>query len=114
MSGDDTSDATATQDSITDGQPGRNPRFDDWPLTDEGYADATYVGTTMGGVPVYNDEDRVFHGKADYENEAVSPVPDSERNLEPGETLADVLEEIGETLGWDSLSPFGEEHRRDD
>ncbi|WP_439027170.1 hypothetical protein [Haloarchaeobius sp. DT45] len=37
-----------------------------------------------------------------------------ERELNPEETLADAIESIGETTGWDSLREWAEEHLESD
>lgn len=92
----------------------RDVRYDDWPVEGGGHSDATYVGATTNGVPVFHDQGAVFHGVPDEENRRIEPKPDTERRLEPGETLGDVLEEIGESLGWESLSEYGREHQRDE
>lgn len=102
---DPTEDASATP---------TEPRYDDWPINDDERAGATYVGLTSGGIPVFHTGGTVFQGRVDEENREIVPRPDTDRELEPGETLGELVEELGETLGWESLSEFGEQHRSDD
>ncbi|WP_255168695.1 hypothetical protein [Natrononativus amylolyticus] len=94
--------------------PGTDPAFDDWPISEGEHAGASYVGTTTGGVPVYHGDGTVFQGRVDEDNREIVPDRDTERELEPGETLGELLEEMGDTLGWESLSEYGERHRSDE
>jgi len=99
--------------------------FDDWPVQGRDSTDVAYVGRTAADEP---DEDRhrlhggvfydegtgtLFSGEVDEDEEQVVPVPDTEVDLEPGETLGEALERVGEQTGWDSLSVFAREHLED-
>lgn len=95
-----------------DGSSAGRGDYGNWSIASDEHADANYVGTTAEGTPVYHGEGRVFHGEPNTDERTVTPIPNTERSLEPGEAIADVIEEIGETLGWESLSEFGEERRR--
>lgn len=101
----------------------QDPKYDNWPI--EGTTGATGEDSTIGligyqrGQPSYPvlyqpDDDAIYQGEIDEENERIVPVEDSARRLESDETLGDVIEELGDEIGWDSLSEFAREHMQDD
>lgn len=88
---------------------------DDWRLdTDEDYE---FLGERAGdGRPVFFDSDTnsVYLADVDEAAQRVIPDTDGDGELNPGETLGEYLERIGEETGWDSLSQFAREHLEDD
>lgn len=85
-------------------------RYDEWPIADERHRDAQYLGSTAGGTPFYHHGGTVFRGEPDAENREIAPDADSKRELAADEKLGDVVAEIGDSLGWESLSAFAEDH----
>lgn len=75
----------------------------DVPETLDDEPESRLVGTTMRGTPMYYDAStrRLIPARDD----GGGFVPDLEetRELSPDETLQDVIDEIGETIGWNSL-----------
>lgn len=113
MPRDDPTDRTADPSERMDETPSRS-RYEDWSIGDDRYRDARYVGTTTENVPFFHDRRTIFRGKPDEEKREIVPEPGSERELEPGETIGDVLEEIGDAVGWKSLSEFAAERFPDE
>lgn len=74
--------------------------------------DVEFVGSTTKGNPMFFDTATrsVFEGEYDEADETVVDVPETERELEPRETLGETLEDLGDDLDWDSLSEFAREH----
>ncbi|QDX41045.1 hypothetical protein [Salarchaeum sp. JOR-1] len=74
-----------------------------------------WLGTTSPGdgaaVPVYLDPrtDEVFRTEVVEDEDHMRVVPESVRSTEES-SLADVIRDIGDELGWERLSEFGEEH----
>lgn len=94
----------------------RETEYDDWEIEDEQYHEARYVGL-LGGTQqwFYSHRDNtLFEGEVDDENRRIRPVADSERELGPEDTVGKALENLGDELGWDSLSEFAEEHLEGD
>jgi hypothetical protein len=100
--------------------------FDDWPVQGRDDTDVTFVGRTdaegsaehryalHGGVFYDGETHTLFSGDVNEDDERIVPVPDAEVDLEPGETLGEALERVGEQTGWDSLSEFARDHLEDD
>ena len=90
------------------------PNYDVWPVAND--QETEYLGLVDGGAPMLYEPstNMVYEGDIDRENERIVPREDTERELEPGETLGEVLESIGEKTGWDSLSSFADEHLTSD
>lgn len=91
-----------------------DPKYDAWPVAND--RETQYLGLMQGGAPVLYEPstNTVFEGDLDRQNERIVPREDTERKLEPGETIGEALETIGEKTGWDSLSSFANEHLTDD
>ncbi|WP_267640478.1 hypothetical protein [Haloarchaeobius amylolyticus] len=87
----------------------------DWP-EDHPREDVEHVGILEKGTNVFYESgtSMFFHTELDEEREEHTFVEGSERELQPQETLADAIESIGETTGWDSLSEWAEEHLESD
>ncbi|WP_331234443.1 hypothetical protein [Natronorarus salvus] len=83
-------------------------RYDEWPV-DGG--ETRYLGVAGEGVAMlYNPTtDELTRGEIDERNERIVPG-ETERELDPGESLGDALASIGESVDWESLSEFAEEH----
>ncbi len=63
----------------------------------------------------YDDRtDTVFQADVEEESQRFVTRDDSERSLEPTDTLGEVLEDVGDRLEWDSLSAFGREQLQSD
>ena len=90
-------------------------RYDNWPVEGKQDEDVEWIGfMAKGKAPagLFEPHSKTFYeGDVDEENEQFVPDPDSERRLKPGETLSDLIDEIEEAVGWDRLSPFGDESR---
>ncbi len=83
-------------------------RYDEWPV-DGG--ETRYLGVAgEGGAMLYNPTtNELTRGEVDELNDRIVPG-ETERELDPGESLGEALESIGDSLGWESLSEFAEEH----
>lgn len=92
----------------------RSPNYDDWPVESDSRTE--YLGLVGGGSPMLYEPstNRIYEGRIDDENERLVPKTDTERELNPEETLGETLEDIGEKTGWDSLSSFADEHLTED
>lgn len=71
------------------------------------------IGTTTRGYPMYYDQKN--HATAAGEiDDAEGPIRLKDRELLGDDTsLGDFIDRIEEEIGWDSLSPFGEDHQND-
>lgn len=125
-------DPDPSGDPETDAEPDADVRrdddviYDDWPIRgyDESDRTATRVlgtaqagGTTGGGsiALIYDDEERtIFEADVEQTDQQLVPREESERELGPSETLGEVLEDVGDSLGLDSLSEFAEERLQSD
>lgn len=79
---------------------------------ENGPEDAEYLGVLTNGAPLYYHEPTraIYEG---HETESGDGVRFEERqdfDLAPEDPLARVLAEIGDGLGWESLSEFAHEH----
>ena len=95
------------------GPDGNDP--DSTTIHDPAHQSTEHVGILSQGSNVFYDPERsVFfrteHGSADEH----TVVPGSERELDPGETLGEAIETLGEKTGWESLSEWAEEHLESD
>lgn len=83
-------------------------RHDEWPV-DGG--ETRYLGVAgEGGAMPYNPTtDELTRGEIDERNGRIVPG-ETERELDPGESLGDAPASIGGSVGWESLSEFAEEH----
>jgi len=100
--------------------------FDDWPVQGREDSDVAYVGRTVADQPEHDASGlsgsvfydvgtgTLFSADIDRESERVVPAPDTELAVEPGETLGEALEHVGEETGWDALSEFAQDHLEDD
>lgn len=96
---------------------------DEWPLDDYEAPDRepTYIGIMNPNADqkstalFYDDRtDTVFQADVEEESQRFVTRDDSERSLEPTDTLGEVLEDVGDRLEWDSLSAFGREQLQSD
>ncbi|AGB37705.1 hypothetical protein [Natronococcus occultus] len=77
--------------------------------------DVEYVGATSEGTPMFfNTASRsIFEGEYDGK-ETVVDRPGTERELEDRASVGEMIENLGDELGWESLSEFGREHADDE
>jgi hypothetical protein len=96
---------------MTDPRDGAETRF-----TDHRNDDVEYLGTTMGGGPMFFDSaDRtLFEGEYDENDDTIVERSETERELEPRESVGEALESLGDDLDWDSLSEFARERVQTD
>lgn len=94
---------------------GTDARYDNWPVAGKEDEDVEWVGfMAKGKAPagLFEPHSGTFYeGDIDEENERFLPDPDSERTLAPSETLSELIDEIERTVGWEQLSPFGDENQ---
>jgi hypothetical protein len=98
---------------------------DDWPVRGREDSDVAFVGRTVADQPAAESSglsgsvfyetgtETLFSGEVDRDGELIVPTPDGELDLAPGETLGQVLERVGEEMGWDSFSAFARDHLED-
>ena len=81
----------------------------DVPETLDERAESRLVGVTERGAPMYYDsgEQRVFPAVDD--GDGFVPDLDGSWDVSPGETVQDVVDEIEDAIGWDSLVDDGED-----
>lgn len=102
-------------------------RYDQWPLegADEPDRNPTYLGlmnpeggdnkTETSRAVFYDDrKEAIFEADVDETRERYVLREDTERKLEPADTLGDALEGLGDSLDWDSLSEFARERLQTD
>lgn len=109
--------------------PQSHERFDDWPVQGREDSDVAYVGQASSDEPataggsfaglysgVYYDpaSHSLFAGEADESSGSIVPDLDSEVDIDPQQTLGEALEQVGDEVGWASLSEFAEAHLQDD
>ena len=98
-------------------------RYDEWPL--EGHDDPdrqpTYLGIMNPGdeegerAVFYDDrKEAIFEADVEETEQRHVPREDTERELEPTDTLGEALEDLGDSLEWDSLSAFARERLQSD
>ncbi|WP_435077989.1 hypothetical protein [Halococcus sp. AFM35] len=90
------------------------PNYEGWTVANDRKTE--YLGLARGDTPMLYEPstNRLYEGNLDRENERIVPREETERELDPEETLGEALESIGEKTGWDSLSSFADEHLTDD
>ncbi|WP_306056237.1 hypothetical protein [Natronococcus wangiae] len=75
--------------------------------------DVELVGMASTGVPVLHSAESglLYHGEVN-ENGRVTPRFDDEVDVESGDdgSLSDAISDLGDRLGWDSLTDYGREH----
>jgi hypothetical protein len=93
---------------------GAGPNYEGWTVAND--RETQYLGLARGDTPMLYEPstNRLYEGNLDRENERIVPREETERELNPEETLGEALESIGERTGWDSLSSFADEHLTDD
>ncbi|MFC4987509.1 hypothetical protein [Saliphagus infecundisoli] len=133
MSQDDPDPNTDRNASRSDPAPGDSVRseedfaYDSWPIADQGETttgSGHYLGTFGAaggtgaggtGVLVYDEErETVFEADVDEEERRLIPREDTERDVDDSGGLGGVIEDLGDSLGLDSLSEFAEERLQDD
>lgn len=89
---------------------GTDPSIEDYPSQKE---DARLVGIDVTDTPIYYDPVAhiMFEGETD-PNEIVPDWADREQ-LSPEVDIGDVIEEVGDTVGWQALSEYGEQYQED-
>ncbi|NGM67720.1 hypothetical protein G6M89_01625 [Natronolimnobius sp. AArcel1] len=96
---------------------------DEWPLDDYEAPDRepTYIGIMnpdeeQKSTALFYDNrnETIFQADVEEEEQRFVSRDDTERNLEPTDTLGEVLEDFGDRLEWDSLSSFGREQLQSD
>lgn len=85
-------------------------------VSDPAHEEAEHVGILGQGTNVFYHPERstFYRTEHDAERDEHTVVPESERELQPEETLGEAIEEIGDRTGWESLSEWAEEHLTDD
>lgn len=70
--------------------------------------DVEYVGSSATGNTLFFDSANrtLFEGEYDENDDRIVALPETERELEPRESLGEALESLGDELDWDSLSEF--------
>lgn len=92
----------------------RANRYDGWSVEGREGQHIQRVGMTSDhdgeSGPVYHDTraGEVFRTEPDQETERLVPIPDSVRSTDES-SVASVIRDIGDELGWESLSEFGKE-----
>lgn len=91
------------------------PEYDDWPIegrSQENVEWLGFVGGTEQGAPALYDthDDAVYRGTLDEKNERIVPNLETERRVSSEETIGEVLRDIADSHGWQSLSNFAAEH----
>lgn len=90
--------------------------YDNWPVEGKSKQETKWLGFTGGthgsGAPALYEPhtDMVYRGNIDEENERIVPNPETERRIGSDETIEDVLQDIADSHGWQSLSSFAAEH----
>ena len=93
-------------------QGGEEVSYDDWPVSTSS-DHIQYVGLYGGqdGSPVFYDpeKDAVYEGELDRESERIVAGDEPDDDFDPGETIGEYVHRVGDGIGWESLSEFGEE-----
>lgn len=90
--------------------------YDTWPVEGKSEQETEWLGFIGGphgsGAPALYEphDDVVYQGNIDEENERIVPNPETERRVSSNETIGDVLQDIADSHGWQSLSSFAAEH----
>ncbi|MGB9985988.1 hypothetical protein [Salarchaeum japonicum] len=94
------------------------PQYDEWEFEEQHRHDVEWLGTTATtgtegapGMPVFLDRERneVFRAETDVERQLLSEVTESTRSTAES-SVTEVIQNIGDELGWERLSEFGEEN----
>lgn len=103
---------------------GRTTEFDGWPVSGRNDEETEWIGVAGGGggtsptgqtAVLYDSEsESVYEGEIDRENERIDPKPDTEQDASATDSIGEAIEDIGDRLGWESLSSFADEHLEDD
>ena len=95
--------------------------YDNWPVEgtkgeDKEWLDVSGVtGDTSGALALYQPTEGVVYGtKADEENRRLTSDRETEWEVETDDAVGEVIEEIGETVGWVSLSEYARDHLNDE
>ena len=89
-----------------------DPRYDSAvKFDDQRRDDVEYVGSTATGSPMFFDAENrsLFEAEYDDDSDTIVGRPETERELEPRESLGEALESLGDDLDWESLSEFARE-----
>jgi hypothetical protein len=90
--------------------------YDNWPVEGKSNRNTEWLGFVGGphgpGAPALYEphNDIVYQGNIDEENERIVPNPETERRVSSNETIGEVLRDIADSHGWQSLSSFAAEH----
>ena len=86
-------------------------RFPDYEFQDYERDDVQYIGDDKTQPYFYSEpDDKVFAAKVNEDMKRLEPAPETERSVGAKEELGEVLEEVGEATGWESLSDWAREH----
>jgi len=85
-----------------------------WTLENRQVSGVEFLGTRDDGTPAYYDRNEhvTFEGEVDHDEQRVRPT--NERSLDAEQKLGEVLEEVGDATGWESLSEFARKRSEDD
>lgn len=108
-------------DSLMSRQPSDRDRdeaveYDNWPVEGKSQRDLKWLGFVGGtgaqGAPALYEPHRntIYQGTIDEKNERIVPNPETERRVSDNETIGEVLQDIADSHGWQSLSNFAAEH----
>lgn len=91
------------------------PQYNEWDIKDYSRKEMDYLGTASYGVPYFHhaDSSTIYEGSVDDTKEQIRLREDTAHEIEPGKTLGETIESIGEQTGWESLSEFAQEHLPD-
>lgn len=87
--------------------------YDNWPVEGRSQRDVEWLGFMGGtGAPALYEphRDTIYQGTIDEKNERIVPNPETERRVSDNETIGEVLQDIADSHGWESLSNFAAEH----
>ena len=86
-------------------------------LDSESDDDFQLIGMANPGTPVFHSAESglLYHGDVN-EDGGITPRPDAEVDIQFGDegTLSEAINDLGERLGWDSLTDYGRDHQNDD
>lgn len=91
------------------------PKYDNWPIEGKSQREVKWlglIGGSQGGAPALYEphNNAIYQGHIDETNERIVPNPETERRMSSNETIGEVLQEIADSHGWQSLSNFAAEH----
>lgn len=83
-------------------------RYDNWPVDGKSEKEVEWMGVISGtgGAPAFYEPhtDLFYQGTIDEKNERIIPNPETERLVSSNETIGEVLQDIADSHGWQSLS----------